>query len=81
MKELLSKEHSSYKIHTLLMKSTSLPPPPPPPPHLSIDNLQENLDPPFYDFSKIPIPTPLKIKGIHTMIYMFPSCKIYFIRQ
>ena len=76
MKDLLSKEHSSYKIHTLLMKSTSLPPP-----HLSIDNLQENLDPPFYDFSKIPIPTPLKIKGVHTMIYMFPSGKIYFIRQ
>ena len=75
MKDLLSKEHSSYKIHTLLMKSTSLPP------HLSIDNLQENLDPPFYDFSKIPIPTPLKIKGVHTMIYMFPSGKIYFIRQ
>ena len=42
MKDLLSKEHSSYKIPTLLMKST----PPPPPPNLSIDNLQENLDPP-----------------------------------
>ena len=77
MKDLLSKEHSSYKIHTLFMKSTSHPLPP----HLSIDNLPENLDSPFYDFSKIPIPTPLKIKGVHTVIYMFPSCKMYFIRQ
>ena len=76
MKDLLSKEHSSYKIPTLLMKSTS------PPPNLSIDNLQENLDPPpSMIFQKIPIPTSLKIKEVHTMIYMLPSCKIYFIRQ
>ena len=63
MEDLLSKEHYCYKIHALLMKSSAYP--------TSIDNppiwttppfLQENLDPLFYDFSKIPIPpiTPYK---------------------
>ena len=53
MKDLLSKEHYCYEIHTSLMKSSAYllfyrhP--------LSIDMgyppfLQENLDPPFHDF-------------------------------
>ena len=56
---MLSKEHYGCKIHTLLMKSGAYPPST----HLhpSIDNplyglhplLPENLDPAFYDFSKI----------------------------
>ena len=73
MKDLLSKEHCCYKIHTLLMKavltsfSTDNPPPyigytPP--------FLQENLDPPFYDFWKIQPPinkgiTPWILHMIH----------------
>ena len=62
MKDLLRKEHSSNKIHTLMKSSASpfyKPPPPPPPPIL-----QETVDPSFYDFSKIP--TPFKLGGIHT---------------
>ena len=61
MKDLLSKEHYSYKI-----LSRACPP-------SSIDSspymdyppfLQENLDPPFYDFSKIPtLNPPLINKG------------------
>ena len=59
MKDLVSKKHYPYKIHTLLMKGSSYP--------LSTDNLptwttphpsfsQENLDPLLHDFSKIPTP-------------------------
>ena len=56
MKNFLSKEHYCYKsIYTLLLKSSAY--------LLSIGNplyglpppfLQENLDPPPYDFSEIP---------------------------
>ena len=53
MKDLLSKKYYCYKIHKLLMKSSAYSP-------LSMENLapflQENLDSPFYDFSKIPNP-------------------------
>ena len=57
MKDFLSKEHYCYRIHTLSMKNSAHPPPSidnpryglPPPPFL-----EENLDPPFYDFSKPP---------------------------
>ena len=55
MKDLLSKEHYSYKIHTLLMKSSAYPPltplyglPPPSP--ISTGKFWS----PFYHFSKIP---------------------------
>ena len=64
MKDLLSQEHSCYEIHALLIKRSVCPPllqttslyevPAPPPPHpILIFTRQENLDPPFYDFSKI----------------------------
>ena len=60
MKNLLSKEHYCYKIHTLLMKSSAYP-------HPSIDNplyelprpsiLQENPKPPSMFLSKFqPLP-------------------------
>ena len=62
MKDLLSKEHYCYKIHTL-MKGSAYPPFPPvlaplyglPPPFL-----QENLDPPSN--------TPINKGGGHTMV-------------
>ena len=61
MKDLLSKEHYCYKIHTLLMKSSTyllfyrhsntLHP------YMGyLPFLPENLDPTFYDFLKIPSP-------------------------
>ena len=40
MKDLLSKEHYCYKIHTVLMKSIAYPP--------SIDNPLYGLPPNFY---------------------------------
>ena len=60
MKDFLSNEHYCYKTHTLLMRTNasslsfnSQPPyieyPAPPPSPI----LQGNLDPLFYDFSKI----------------------------
>ena len=57
---MLSKEHYCYKIHTLtLMKSSVYPPPPPlyglPSPSPTPFS-QENLDPPSYNFLKIPTP-------------------------
>ena len=67
MKYVLSKEHYSYKILTLLMESSFLPPPPPPPPFL-----HENLNPPFYNFSKIS--NPYKQGGPH---YEEPFLSIY----
>ena len=69
MKDLLSKEHYCYKIHTLLMKSSAYPSPSidtsPPIWATPLPFLQENCDPPFYDFSDIP--TPLITKGVHSM--------------
>ena len=69
MKDLQSKEQSYYEIHTLLTKGSAYnpsiykpymdwgPPPPPPPPPLPVTSfLQENVDLPFYDFSKISLP-------------------------
>ena len=63
MKGSPSKEHYCYKIkiHTLLMKAYPSPSPPPliiettPFPYVDypLPFLQENLDPPFYNFSKI----------------------------
>ena len=55
MKDLMSKDHYCYKIHTLLMNSSASPP--------SIDNPSYMDSPPvltrkslplFYDFSKVP---------------------------
>ena len=57
MKNLLTKKHYCYKIHTSLMTSSAHPP--------SVDNplygltplphfYKKNLIAPFYDFSKIP---------------------------
>ena len=53
MKDLLSKEHYCLKIHTLLMKSSAPPPSIDNPPYMDDPPpfLQENLDPPFYNFS------------------------------
>ena len=45
MQDLLSKEHYCYRTNTLLMKALFTP-----------SFLQENLDPPFYDFFKNPDP-------------------------
>ena len=58
MKELLSKEHHCYKIHTLLMKSSAYLPPFYRQPAIwtTPPFLKENLDPPFHDFSKIQSP-------------------------
>ena len=59
MKDLLTKKHYCYKVHTSLMTSSAYPPSvdnplygltPPPPPHF----YKKNLIPPFNDFSKIP---------------------------
>ena len=61
MKGLLSKEHYCCKIHTLLRKSIAYPFFYRQPTYMDYPPfLQENLDPPFYGFSKIP--TPLKIR-------------------
>ena len=70
MKYVLSKEHFSYKILTLLMESSIYPRPlygQPPPPYL-----HENLNHPFYDFSKIS--NPYKQGGSH---YEEPFLSIY----
>ena len=65
MKDLPSKEHYPYKIHTLLTKSSAYPP--------SIDNpllhghfYKNILIPPFYDFSEIPFPPINKGGRVHT---------------
>ena len=67
MKDLVSKEHYSYKIHTLLMESSAYP--------SSIDNspcmdypplLQENLGTPLPWFLKNPS-LPKNKGGVHTM--------------
>ena len=44
MKDLLTKKHYCYKVHTSLMTSSAYPP----------SVYKKNLIPPFNDFSKIP---------------------------
>ena len=54
MKDLLSKEHYCYKIHTLLMKSSAYPPPIPPsmgtPSIWTTPSIFKYLDPPLLWF-------------------------------
>ena len=66
MKDLPSKEHYPYKIHTLLTKSSAYPP--------STDNpllyghfYKNILIPPFCDFSEIPFPPINKGGRVHTV--------------
>ena len=57
MKDLLSTEHYCYKIHTLLMKSNAYLLFYRQSPYMGYPPFsQENLDPPFFDLSKIPSP-------------------------
>ena len=61
MKDLLSKEHYCFKIHTLPMKDSAYIPFGRQPPYMDYPPpfLQKNLEPPYlYDFLKIS--TPLK---------------------
>ena len=72
MKDLLSKEHYYYKIHTVLMKSSSylLFYGQPPCMGYTPSFLQENLDPPpslIFEKSQPPIN-----KGVHTLLHMIP---------
>ena len=71
MKNLLSKEHNCYKIHTLLMKSSAYP--------LSMDNppiwanphfYKKSLIPHSYDFSEILILN--KKERVHTILHVIP---------
>ena len=83
MRDLLSKEHYWYKIHTLLMKSSAypllqstalygLPARPPGPPFPRAPSfLQENLDPPSINFKN---PNSfINKEGIHTMLLIITS--------
>ena len=72
MKGLLSKEHYCCKIHTLLRKSIAYPFFYRQPTYMDYPPfLQENLDPPFYDFSKIPTQSINKGGMVHTIYVLW----------
>ena len=73
MKDLLSKEHYSYKIHTLLMESRAYRPFYREPPYMNYPPfLQESLDSPSMTFQKSQPPLQIRRGSSHYDI----SCKI-----
>ena len=54
MKDLMSKDHYCYKIHTLLMNSSASPPSIDNPIYMDYPRFYKKIFALFYDFSKVP---------------------------